>query len=139
LTWVFGEGLDHASIRDLRVAIELGGYPWFRAEFDSAIRGLLFTEDAWCTAVGTSPTKLTRYARGAVTSVVRDQQRVVWDGLFPSEPFPWQPASCARPDQPVSYARDRRPGEPVTPVTRRAGGAFAPDRRSAANPRHGRR
>jgi hypothetical protein len=131
---VYCDRLGRTSMGDLRAAIEAGRYSWFRGEFVAAIRGSLFTVDSWCKAVGTSPLTLTRYARGAATNTVCDQQRVVWAQLFPDEPFP-HPVLCGDASEPLAACvRDRRFGEPVTAVTDRTRGQSAPRRRRTARP-----
>jgi hypothetical protein len=122
---VYCDRLDPTSIDDLRAAIQTGRYPWFRVEFEAAVRFDGFTIEAWCAAVGTTPSTLTRYACGSTTRPIIDQQRVVWERLFSRTPFPGPPAPGSRPGQPASNSRPRRLGEPLSTIADRVRGPFA--------------
>jgi hypothetical protein len=97
---------------DLHGSIHAGKYPWFRHEFETAIRQRVFSADTWTDAVGTSPLTTGRDDR----STVADEQLVVWQAVFAGDPFPLPtPTAVPRASTPPT-SQSRRLGEPVTAV-----------------------
>ena len=73
--------LDTDALAVLRGAIERGAMPWFHDELAEAIRSHQFTVDEWNLVVdsGFEPDH---------PSTMEDEQRFVWEELFPDSPFP---------------------------------------------------
>lgn len=81
---VYAYDLDPRTLADLRMAIESGRHRWFHDEFARAIADGSFSDDDWRTAVGTTD-------ESRATGSLPDQQRIVWQVVFPAEPFPAPP------------------------------------------------
>lgn len=79
---MYAHDLDPRSLTDLRAAIESGRHRWFHDEFSRAITDGAYSAEDWREAVGDA----TEVGRSADS--VGDQQRVVWQTVFPAEPFP---------------------------------------------------
>ena len=69
-------------IDDLRAGIAAGRHPWLHEEFTTALRAGTFTNESWHTAYAAPALALDKGAG------MPDQQRHVWQALFPDEPFP---------------------------------------------------
>lgn len=102
---VFGAGLDVTTLVDLRERIATGPYEWLHDEFAAAIRGEAFSDESWLATVAAP-------RRASAGGTVPAQQRLVWDTLFPGEPFPGKPSE---PEGAIAMSTVRPPGR-----TRRA-------------------
>jgi hypothetical protein len=79
---IYCNGLQQASMEDLRASLRAGRYPWLRDELSAAIleEG---TSTWWTDAVGDASIVNGQSSRRRP----RAEQRHVWRILFPGEPF----------------------------------------------------
>ncbi|HEY3504963.1 MAG TPA: hypothetical protein VGN37_19535 [Actinocatenispora sp.] len=75
------------GVRDLRLSLVAGRYPWLHDDLTAALT-TLGTSGWWAGAVGTPDARPHRR--------VLDEQRRLWRALFPDDPFPAAPRSRTR-------------------------------------------